>query len=241
MEFDALVARWHDIAGGGQDAALDVADVVADWQLRFRSMAAAHTALERAGAWVSGPADLLSIIGRGGDELTHSALVGWLLTPTARHGLGDRVLVAVLSALWPDLPMPVGPIRVRREVTGRSEETGDAAIADVVVDIGDATIVIENKVWASEGVRQCERIYQAWVSTARDVRLLFLTPHGRPPVTTETAEAAAAWRTLSYRRLATIIDGAIRATRSNSSVGRRTAESYRATMAVVFRLPTQEE
>src|SRR5688572_4715448 len=54
-----------------------------------------------AGLWVSGPGDLLGVLGRQRDELTHSRMIAWLLTPTGRHGLGRSFLRNLLDHVWP--------------------------------------------------------------------------------------------------------------------------------------------
>ena len=82
-------------------------------------MVAIQRELEERGRWVSGPSDLLSVIGRSGDELTHSAMLAWLLAPSATHGFGSRQLARLAGRLWPDDPMPDGPIVAEREVVDR--------------------------------------------------------------------------------------------------------------------------
>ena len=75
---------------------------------------------------------------------------------------------------------------------------------DILLSCASHYVVIEVKIYAGEGKKQMSR-YADVASTCagtRDWLVVFLTPHGRPPVT------AGAWSThivpLSWRRIATI-------------------------------------
>lgn len=231
-QYDELSHEWSMLVG---------TRLITDpetWDRRFRELRGEHQELVNSGLWVSGPEDLLSVIGRRGDELIHSAVIAWLMTPTARHGHGSRILDAMVRFAWPDDPRPTGPVVVRREVPMESVITGDQARADIVVNIGDSILVIENKVWAVEGPRQCERLYRTWVDEATDVRWLLLSPHGRPPRTTETPEALEAWGCLSYPILAGFVAEALRLSAGAAgSIGRQTARQYLTTLVATFGPP----
>jgi len=156
--------------------------------------------LIRDGLWVSGHADLMTVIGRHRDELTHSNVVAWLLAPTGRHGLGTQVLRAILEAGWPERPVPsCESAIVEREVPLGSSR------ADVVAYVDDVTLVIENKVDAIESVDQCEILYRLWSRDGGDVRFLLLSATGRPPASTRSPEAADAWRAVSYRSMRALV------------------------------------
>ena len=168
----------------------------------IEAMLAEQSSLELAGRWVSGPADLMTVLGRERDELSHSDVLAWLLTPFRPHGFGDALIRRLSSIVWPDEPLPQGPVTVERE---RQDAIGGTR-ADLLVWIGSALVVIENKVFAVEGREQCERLYRSWVGAAPDVRFVLLSRTGAPPVTASSDEAAQAWRSLSYRRLAELAD-----------------------------------
>jgi hypothetical protein len=53
---------------------------------------------------------------------------------------------------------------------------------------------------------QCEAQYRHWQAEPDDVRFLFLTRDGHLPQTAVSAEARAAWRAMSYRHLAALLD-----------------------------------
>lgn len=166
------------------------------WESQMAAMREQQASLKRSGLWVSGPSDLLSIGDVAGRELTHSAVVAWLLSPTGRHGLGSRLLEDILRAGWPDDPIPdIGVVVIEREVVR------DSRRADIVVTAGPLTLIVENKIWSAERDRQCDDLYRLWVSEP-DARFLLLSPRGDPPRQTRSREAAKAWRSLSYPALA---------------------------------------
>jgi hypothetical protein len=193
--------------------------------------------MQAAGHWVSGPGDLLTILGRQRDELFHSRMLAWLLSPTGRHGLGDRFLRAFLAAAWPGESLADGgtvQIELERPGAGTSTVTGESleARADLVIRLESVVIVIENKLDAGEQESQCERLYWSWAGEPTDVRWLFLTPNGRPPATATSDEARAAWRPLSYskvrRALLAVLDATVG---SPFETGRSSAFQYLATLA----------
>lgn len=199
-------------------------------------MKAEASEVKTAGHWVSGPSDLLAILGRDRDELFHSRLLGWLLTPTGRHGLGDRFLRAFLAAAWPGETLAGSGtvlVELERQRAGASAVTGDLleARADLVISLESAVIVIENKLDAGEQESQCDRLYWSWAGEPTDVRWVFLTPSGRPPVTAISDEARAAWRSLSYAHVRIVLSAVPReSSGSPSDTGRSSAFQYLATL-----------
>lgn len=198
--FDGAVRAWAAIRP--LPAAL-TDDDVAPWASTYQEFVDAQAALVRAGEWVHGPSDLMHILGVQFDELRHSRVVGWLLDPSARHGLGDRILARILEAGWPSDPQPP---------TGLAVVSFEVALhrtrADVVVRMGPTVLVIENKVLAPERPRQCEDLYREWhtYGAASDLRFLLLSLDGHAPHTTTSSEAAEAWRSMSYAALWALLD-----------------------------------
>lgn len=191
-----------------------------------------------AGRWVSGPDDLMSVLGRQRDEVMHSRVIAWLLRPTGRHGLGSRFLNALVEHVWPDENLVrTGLVTVEVETTrSAADDAGQSrrARADIVVYGENATLVIENKVDAGEGIDQCERLYWSWADQPTDTRWLFLSPTGRSPVTATSAEALAAWRTMGYGEIRTLLEDVLSsAGESGAAPGRLTANQYLATLAKV--------
>src|SRR4051812_1315264 len=95
--FVEMANQWSAIAPAGPE----LADLDA-WGETFARMRSREEALRSAGLWISGPSDLLRIARVVDGELVHSNVVGWLLDPTARHGLGDQLLARILAAGWPE-------------------------------------------------------------------------------------------------------------------------------------------
>jgi hypothetical protein len=188
------------------------------------------------GQWESGPADLLSVLGRHGDELFHSSLIAWLAQPAARHGLGRQFVVRLFDRLWPgEMLAATGPVTTDTEVTnsgtGEDGHTQLASRADVIIRADNLVVVIENKVWAGEQPDQCERLYRSWVGEAQDVRWLFLTPNGVAPTTAVSDAAKRAWCRVSYLDIRAALSDALDAAPNREGhLGRATARQYLATL-----------
>lgn len=224
LGFDAVKAEWARLHRPPPDPA------------RFQSLKRESDAIIRAGRWVSGPDDLMSVLGRQRDEVMHSRVIAWLLRPTGRHGLGSGFLDALLAHVWPTTqPLRSALVTVATETTREAaDHAGESreARADIVIYGDNATIVIENKVDAGEGLDQCERLYWSWADQPTEMRWLFLSPSGRAPVTATSAEASAAWRTLSYGELCRLLERVLEsAGESGDPTGRSTAHAYLATLS----------
>jgi hypothetical protein len=154
-------------------------------------------ALRLAGHLDTTGSDLLTISGVGRSELAHSAVVAWLLDPRASHGLGPAVLDAILEAGWGlDAASATNTVSVELEVA-RAETR-----ADIVVDIGARTLIIENKVDAPEQETQCDDFYREW---GPDLLYLILSPSGARPRSARRSESRTVWRALSYGALARLL------------------------------------
>ena len=225
------------------------AELAADWrsqtgtrasaQARFDAMKAAVLRMRATGQWVSGPGDLLSILGRDRDELFHSRMLAWLLNPVGRHGFGDRFLRAFLDAAWPGEELVDGgvvEIELERSRAGTSSVTSELleSRADLIIRFESVLIVVENKLDAGEQERQCERLYWSWAGEPTEVRWLFLTPNGRAPVTTITTQAREAWRSMSYRQVRRALRSVLEASPSPGAspleLGRSSAFQYLGTL-----------
>jgi hypothetical protein len=202
----------------------------------FAAIAGEAQGIVDAGRWVSGPEDLLTIIGRQRAELFHSRVLGWLMTPTGKHGMGSAFLLRLVRELWPDEEVGTGGpivIELEKSRSGVSTVSGETheARADVVVSLERIVIVVENKLDAGEQPAQCERLYWAWRDSAVDSRWVYLTITGRRPTTAYSDEALSAWRTLSYAQVAVALDAALADTdRGELHPGRAAALQYLTTL-----------
>ena len=187
---DALVAEWSTTAALVElEEHRAIAELVGRWEQALETIRVEQTALRSAGRWVGGPSDMLSVIGYSRAETVHSALTGWLLDPSRRHGLGSRFLERVLARCFPHESFRgLGTARVSTEVPG---PTGRI---DILVTARDMTVVIENKVDAIERPGQCDDYYRDFRQET-GARFVFLSPEGRP-ASTATGDAAAAFVSL---------------------------------------------
>ena len=184
--------------------------LLADWRGAMSEMRRQHDRLVSDGQWVTGPSDFLEIIRRARDENTHSRILAWLLNPTGQHGLGCALVRRMVEHCTVE-PVPAS-LAVR--TVAFSEWRNDRE-ADLVVRGEDFTLVIENKVDASEQPRQCDDLYSNFKNECAPL-FLFLTPDGRKPRTATTPSAQRAFKTLSWPEVRAMIETALNESRPAS-------------------------
>ena len=219
-QFEQLSRQWQDILHG---RASRVADrqrrQAAQWRAEFAELERRAGALKAQGRWVRGPSDLLSVIGRDRDELTHSRMLAWLLDPSGNHDLGAGLLQRLVQHVGIDglSDEDAGRARIRREVPHPDGR------ADLLIYLPGARIVIENKIDAGEQPDQCARMVRAF-DTA-ETAFVFLTLHGHQPHTAGASRDR--WTALSYTEVAAWLQDL---TAETSSQRRHAARSYLATL-----------
>lgn len=222
---DTVRSEWADLIATERE--FDQARI-ARWDPELQRLRQERDRLRGQGRWVGGPSDLMSVLGVARSELRHSAALAWLLNPAGQHRLGHAFLEAVLELCFgPADYGPLGSARTECEV-GRPQ-----CIADIVVWAQKFTLVIENKVDAPEGSRQCQRIFEDFADEDRAM-FIFLSPGARPPHTAESDAAKDAWKALSYRRVATRLAAVLDRAHSEAQ-GRQSAADYLATLRKEFR------
>ena len=190
----AMAQQWSEIY------ARRTGGLVAAWQGTMSEMRRQHHDLVAGGLWLTGPSDFLAIVDLARHENTHSRVLEWLLTPTARHGLGcGLVRRLVTHCTGKPAPAPLAVTNVKFSQWRNDRE------ADLVVWGEEFTLVIENKVDADEQPRQCEDLYENFRSEIAPL-FLFLTPGGREPRTATTPAAQRAFNTISWRELRAMIE-----------------------------------
>lgn len=154
------------------------------WYRTIAEMKQLEQIYRRANLWLSGPCNLLSVIGRAREETCHTAILAWLLNPTAPHGLGDRFLRRLFQRCFSD-----EPALWRKSSLGAATTATDVPAAtsraDIVVRTPTVRVVIGAKIDSVECDRQCERLYRDF-SAIGDVipaRFVFLSPRGQRPRT----------------------------------------------------------
>jgi hypothetical protein len=211
---------WQDVPAEPTDD-----QVVAAWQTRLTQMRATMLQMRRQHRWTRGPTDLLSICGVQRRETAHSAALAWLCDPEAGHGLKSTFLAALLALTGEPATM-TEPVRVATEVMR------DQSRADLVAQAPAWALVVETKIDADESPNQCQRLFEDW----RDepgLRMLLITPTGRPPRTTSTAPARDAWRSTSWQRVTGLLTHAI-ATAAPNVPGAVAASEYARTLQRLF-------
>ncbi|WP_419949297.1 PD-(D/E)XK nuclease family protein [Candidatus Palauibacter sp.] len=193
--------EWSEMAARGTKTLL------AEWQEAMTELRRQHDRLVSDGVWLTGPSDFLDIVGLARHENTHSRMLAWLLRPTARHGLGSA-LVERLVEHCTGKPVSA-PLAVRKVVF--SEWRNDRE-ADLVVWGRNFTLVIENKVDASEQPSQCDDLFENFKHEEAPL-FLFLTPDGRKPWTATTRRSQRAFGTLSWPEVRAMIETALNESR----------------------------
>ncbi len=202
----AMDRQWTDISARRARALLT------DWNEAMSEMRCQHDRLVSAGLWVTGPSDFLDIIGLARDENTHSRMLKWLLTPTARHGLGCGLVKGLVEHLTGEpVPAPMAVSRVDFSHWRNERE------ADLVVWGQNFTLIVENKVDASEQPDQCDDLYENYKSEIAPL-FLFLTPDGRWPLTATTPEARGTFKAISWPEVRTMLEAALDKSRPATGV-----------------------
>ena len=99
------------------------------------------------------PIPVLSICGKGTQEIRWTKYLSYFLNPVAKHGLGDRLVRAIIDGRMGKLISPLGPYRVKNvdnEVyIGKIQ--GDGCRCDIVIETDQFTLFIEQKIFSGEG------------------------------------------------------------------------------------------
>jgi len=127
------------------------------------------------------PYSYLKFTGNLYDELTYSSTLAYFLDPQKPHGLNRFVLDAFLSAINTDKDLEFDTVDVDTEYplpNGRR--------ADIIIDGDSWLILIENKIWSSEGPDQTKDLYKGLQEDTTFAKIknkyfIFLTPRGQQP------------------------------------------------------------
>ena len=202
----AMEREWDEIA------ARRTKTLLVEWHEAMAEMRRQQDRLVSDALWLTGPSDFLDIVGLARHENTHSRMLAWLLKPTARHGLGSGLVERLVEHCTGEPAS--APLGVRR--VAFSEWRNDRE-ADLVVWGRSFTLVIENKVDASEQPSQCDDLFENFKNESAPL-FLFLTPDGRKPRTATTQRSQRAFRTLSWPEVRAMLETALNESRPTNGV-----------------------
>lgn len=123
--------------------------------------------------------------------------------PRPRVVAGHHLDRVALNAFLEHLGQP--PVQSDDEVKIQVEEIREDTRADIVLNLGKRTIVIEAKVHAGEQPTQADRLADLWGE--HSPTLVFLTPNGYAPYTAVASEES--WIPCRWRDLAAAMRRAI--------------------------------
>lgn len=152
----------------------------------------------RAVDWQSGGKTLLAALGIQYLEVPLCRGLAWMLDPAGGHRLGRHMVDAFLT----DLGLPVV---ADAAVTITVEEIRADTRADIVIRIGEQTVLVEAKVLAGEQPQQADRLSAHWAN--ENPLLVFLTRSGQLPHTAQASSGR--WLPRTWRDVARIARAAI--------------------------------
>lgn len=195
----------------------------ATWETILHQMVEEQSTLVADRKWVSGPSDLLSVIGKARKETYHSAVIAWLMRPNAHHGLDTAFLQRVVEHCIPGANLSC---EVLRQCTTATEVVYPSSRADIVIQAPDWTLVIEVKVDALEQPAQCQRLMADHPNAA----WCFLTPKGVAPTT--AGDRKDEWVKLTFPALTSFLAESLAERASGEATP--TVESYLKTLEGEF-------
>ncbi len=206
-----------------------------EWQTEYDRMTKEYIELRLKNKWNASPPDILSIIGRQEHENRHSDMLAWLLDPMAPHGLGEGF---VSSFFYDVFGKHIASLEDFRKATVEREVTAENTREDIIVWLPNATVVIEAKVNAQEGDRQCEKIYGAFTGNDHipKVYFIFLTRDGEEPES-ENERIREAFYLARFSTVAQILDNLVNQNIKDQrtlTIGSMSVLNYLETLKEVF-------
>lgn len=135
--------------------------------------------------------NIFQTLGLQSDELSHSKIIAELLNPKGSHGRGDEFLELFLKIIEKDIQ------KFKNAYVKTEQSTNDGRV-DILITAGSqATVVIENKIYAGDQPAQLARYRKAYP----DATIIYLTLDGREPSSFSTdGEKNAYYKLLSYEQ-----------------------------------------
>ena len=189
QSWSRLRGEWHSVADEARDEADGDVDgdaagnaVLRRWQSRLDVMRAEQREMVASGAWLAGPCDLLTILGRSRREVDHCSILAWLLDPGMPHRLESRLLQRLLYRCFGSGAFASTSLS---SAVSRTEVCRARSRADIVVSAPGLTLVVEAKIDHVERPEQCADLIADY-SEEPGGRFVFLTVDGRAATSKRT-------------------------------------------------------
>jgi hypothetical protein len=140
--------------------------------------------------------NLFNILGATHNELRHSNILAWLMTPSESHTIGEAFLKRFLREVAQDEKTNLSQLAVEKLHYDEVEIRREWNNIDLLVIFPNHVIVIENKIWSKETGNQLERYKKIAEEHFSDQEksYVFLTPHGY-----ESSYETETYVSISYR------------------------------------------
>lgn len=119
-------------------------------------------------------------------EKFHSRMIGALLSPKSRHGLGALFLQRFFEMIDLNLSIPETKrgvsVTTEQYIGEIDEDTEHGGFIDILIESDRWTVAIENKIDESERNNQPKQLYRYWnwvKARGREFALVYLTPTGK--------------------------------------------------------------
>ncbi|MCL2218700.1 MAG: PD-(D/E)XK nuclease family protein [Chitinispirillia bacterium] len=115
--------------------------------------------------------NIFQTLGLQSDELSHSKIIAELINPNGSHDRGHEFLDLFLKVIEEDA-------QKFKNASVKTEQSTENGRVDILIDAGNqATIVIENKIYAGDQEKQLARYKKSY----RNAVIIYLTLSGREP------------------------------------------------------------
>jgi hypothetical protein len=133
--------------------------------------------------------NLFDAVGIYQDELSHSAMLGYLLNAKGKHGQKDTFLKLFLEEIknlqfgdvqtltLKEFNSEKSHVIVEKHVGKVNHDDAEGGRIDIIINEGKNNIIIENKIWADDQKQQLLRYY----NYDKNAPIIYLTLNGKEP------------------------------------------------------------
>jgi len=153
---------------------------IKEFEISFNNLMSRIEDANEKGNWRKTYFNLFETLGNQSYEYPHTKLLAWLLDPEEAHGIGDKFLREFIEKVFDKRNLPqFSNVKVICEK--RSE---DGNQPDIVVDCNNGWLVIENKIFSTEGENQTmkyAKLFKSKGNIGENVFLAYLNPNNEKP------------------------------------------------------------